>query len=147
MFSLRSRQGIPYQRRQLDPVLHAPFQTLEQGPQAFCKRFESVRHKLKSERQKAKDVRYRRLIFCEAILHIPTHCKGKPVERRGRKATGLRVEAVDHDSGVARMYNTNYRFYVHAAVWPFELARARPLSLWDEARAEIKLSRHVSILK
>jgi hypothetical protein len=59
------------------------------------------------------------LIFCEAILHIPDHCKGKPVERRGRKATGLRVEAVDHDSGVARMYNTKHRFYVHPAAWPF----------------------------
>jgi hypothetical protein len=34
--------------------------------------------------------------------------QGKPVERRGRKATGLRIDrCVDHDSGVARMYNTN----------------------------------------
>jgi hypothetical protein len=91
-------------------------------------------------------VSYRRLIFCKAILHIPTHCKGKPVERRGRKATGLRVEAVDHDSGVARMYNTKHLFYVHPAVWPFEVVRACPLSLWDKVRAEIKFTRHRSIL-
>ena len=37
---------------------------------------------------------------------------GKPVERRGRKATGLRFEVnamrgPGHDSGVARMYNSN----------------------------------------
>jgi hypothetical protein len=35
-------------------------------------------------------VRHSRLIFSTAILHIAVTDQGKPVERRGRKATGLR---------------------------------------------------------
>lgn len=55
------------------------------------------------------------MIFSLSILHIRLAVKGKPVERRGRKATGLlspsRFPRRRHDSGVARMYNTNL-FYV-----------------------------------
>jgi hypothetical protein len=53
------------------------------------------------------DVSSNRLIFVDSILHIRATVKGKPAERRGRKATGLRVAGSDHDSGVTRMYNTN----------------------------------------
>src|SRR5687767_8366491 len=56
-----------------------------------------------------------RLIFSLSILHIRLAVKGKLVERRGRKATGLlspsHLPRRRHDSGVARMYNTNL-FYV-----------------------------------
>ena len=82
------------------------------GPRSVGERLESVRHKLKASLCEAQPLDLLRSDSAYSSSLRRT-VKGKPVERRGRKATGLRVARSDHDSGVARMYNTNIRFYVH----------------------------------
>jgi hypothetical protein len=60
------------------------------------------------------------LIFGESILHIPLRCKGQTCRKAGTQSHRSNLVARDledrevggHDSGVARMYNTNDRLYV-----------------------------------
>jgi len=50
------------------------------------------------------------LIFRQVILHIPavkTHCSGQTRRKAGTQSHRSKDRSLDHDSGVARMYNTN----------------------------------------
>ncbi len=58
---------------------------------------ESIRYR-HSRSSSFNTVRHSRLIFSTAILHIAATAQGKPVERRGRKASGLRLQLRSADN-------------------------------------------------
>src|SRR6185295_7103882 len=98
-------------RCQIERGLHAPFQVREQPAEVVCDLFEAVRHKLKAS-------------VCEACLldlssddsayssRKARTAQGKPVERRGRKATGLRIVRSITIAGLPGCTTRTCRFYV-----------------------------------
>ena len=58
---------------------------------------ESIRYR-HSRSSSFNTVRHSRLIFSTSILHIAATAQGKPVERRGRKASGLRLQLRSADN-------------------------------------------------